>query len=106
MTRMTSSDNSKRTTDLVDDLKGLEDTGDSCRHFSSSRKRKRDEANCGSPTSSKDSHSDRDSDYDDSNGEHAGKLRGSLLNLENFHHKFLWHFNINPSKQSSYTYMR
>ena len=103
MTGMTSLDKSTRKADLVDEFKDLEDTGDSCRHFSSSRKRKRDEANCGSPTSSKDSHSDRDSDYDDSNGEHAGKRRGSLLNLENFHHKVLWHFNINPSKQSSFT---
>lgn len=71
MTGMTSLDKSTRKADLVDEFKDLEDTGDSCRHFSSSRKRKRDEAKCGSPTSSKDSHSDRDSDYDDSNGEHA-----------------------------------
>lgn len=57
-----------RKSDLKWSEKESDNIDDVCNFLSSNLKRKAD-GKCGSPTSSKDSHSDRDSDYDDSNSE-------------------------------------
>ena len=60
-----------RKSDLKWSEKESDNIDDVCNFLSSNLKRKAD-GKCGSPTSSKDSHSDRDSDYDDSNSELQG----------------------------------
>lgn len=66
----------KDSTPRKDDLKFRERDGensDDASHFLNSNLKRKAEGKCGSPTSSKESHSDRDSDYEDSNSEHQGR---------------------------------
>lgn len=74
MTKMDSpvrQDSTPREDDLISKERESKNADDACLLISSSLKRKAD-GKCGSPTSSKDSHSDRDSDYEDSNSENPG----------------------------------
>lgn len=75
MTRMSStvtSDSASPKNDLMPSERHSENAVDDVCHFIGSTMKRKAEGKCGSPTSSKDSHSDRDSDYEDSNSEHHG----------------------------------